>query len=64
MLIQLLLQAASALSKNFKVILTYCFEKMGVLEDINDENSVIPFIDTKKYHELKKHRNYIPRYDA
>ena len=44
---------ASALSKNFKVILTYCFEKMGVLEDINDENSVIPFIDTKKYHELK-----------
>ena len=27
---------------------------MGVLENINDEKkSVIPFIDTEKYHELK-----------
>jgi len=32
--------------------LYYCFEKNGVLQDINDENSVIQHIDTKNYQEL------------
>ena len=44
---------ASSLSTNFKVILTYCFEKNGVLENVHDEDSVIPLIDTKNYEELK-----------
>ena len=44
---------ASSLSANFKVILTYCFEKNGVLENVHDEDSVIPLIDTKNYEELK-----------
>lgn len=29
--------------------LVYCFEKAGVLEDVNDENSVIPFIDRNSF---------------
>ena len=44
---------ASALSENFEVNLTYCFEKKGVLENIGDLNSVIPIINTEKYEELK-----------
>ena len=44
---------ASALSENFEVTLTYCFEKKGVLENIKDLNSVIPIINTEKYEELK-----------
>ena len=42
---------------NFKfyVVLSEPLEEDNWIEkeDINDENSVIPFIDTKKYHELK-----------
>jgi len=33
--------------------LIYCFEKRGVLADVNDENSVIPRIDRKLYASLK-----------
>ena len=44
---------ASALSENFEVTLTYCFEKKGVLENIKDLNSVIPIINTEKYEKLK-----------
>ena len=46
-------EIASALSENFEVDLTYCFEKKGVLENIGDLNSVIPIINTEKYEELK-----------
>ena len=46
-------EIASALSENFEVNLTYCFEKKGVLENIGDLNSVIPIINTEKYEELK-----------
>ena len=46
-------EIASALSENFEVELTYCFEKKGVLENIGDLNSVIPIINTEKYEELK-----------
>ncbi len=43
---------AIALSKEYNVRLVYCFEKKGVLENVNDEASVISFIDKKKYQEL------------
>ncbi len=35
------------------VELVYCFEKQGVLTDVNDENSVIPLIDRARFAELK-----------
>ncbi|MDE7347578.1 MAG: acetylglutamate kinase [Muribaculaceae bacterium] len=34
-------------------VLTYCFEKAGVLEDVDDENSVISLITEDKFKELK-----------
>ena len=43
---------AVALSKDYEVNLLYCFEKKGVLENIDDENSVLNFIDKKKYVQL------------
>ena len=33
--------------------LTYCFEKPGVLRDVNDESSVIPLIDEESFPQLK-----------
>ena len=30
----------------------YCFEKKGILENIEDENSVIPLITKEKYQQL------------
>jgi acetylglutamate kinase len=44
---------AVALSAHYRVNLTYCFEKKGVLADIADENSVIHQIDPEKYQALK-----------
>lgn len=44
---------AIALSEYFDVRLIYCFEKKGVLEDVNDEGSVITNMNTAKYQELK-----------
>ncbi len=35
------------------VELIYCFEKQGVLLDVNDENSVIPCIDKARFDDLK-----------
>jgi acetylglutamate kinase len=46
-------EAAKALSKIADVKLVYCFEKKGVLLDINDGDSVIPIINKTKYTELK-----------
>jgi acetylglutamate kinase len=46
-------ETAKALSKITNVKLVYCFEKKGVLLDVNDENSAIPVIDKLKYTELK-----------
>lgn len=43
---------AVALSKKYEVQLNYCFEKKGVLEKIEDENSVIKTITKAKYKEL------------
>lgn len=38
----------------YKTELYYCFEKNGVLKDINDDNSVIEDISTKNYQTLKE----------
>ena len=45
---------AVALGRQFAVELRYCFEKNGVLRDVNDDNSVIPAINEKNYEELKR----------
>ncbi len=42
-----------ALSKDFNVELSYCFEKKGVLKSIENEDSVIEEINSESYQELK-----------
>lgn len=44
---------AIALSASFQVRLVYCFEKKGVLEFVDDENSVINTITRASYLQLK-----------
>lgn len=43
---------AIALSKFYNVRLIYCFEKKGVLENVDDDNSVITNINKEKYKQL------------
>ena len=43
---------AVALSKQYDVRLIYCFEKKGILENMEDENAVIPVITKEKYQQL------------
>jgi len=43
-----------ALADKFPVDLVFCFEKQGVLKNINDENSVVPSINSENYTRLKK----------
>lgn len=45
---------AKALSQHYAVALHFCFEKRGVLEDVNDDNSVIKEITLANYGELKE----------
>jgi len=45
---------AIAMSVNYRTNLIYCFEKDGVLEDINDSSSVIPLISQKSYLKLRE----------
>ncbi|RDY59433.1 acetylglutamate kinase [Flagellimonas nanhaiensis] len=45
-------EIAIGMSNQFDTTLYYCFEKKGVLKDISNENSVIPFINSKKYERL------------
>jgi acetylglutamate kinase len=47
-------EIAKALSNHYKVELVYCFEKNGVLEDVNHDNSVIEQINIETYKDLKK----------
>ena len=63
---------ASGISKTManrkrKVRLIYCFEKLGVLSDIEDEQSLIETIDKKKYTRLKEKKiifkGMIPKLD-
>ncbi|MBK7307631.1 MAG: acetylglutamate kinase [Chitinophagaceae bacterium] len=43
---------AVVLSKQYDVRLIYCFEKKGVLENMEDESSVIQLINKEKYQQL------------
>ena len=43
---------AVALSAHFDVRLIYCFEKKGILENVDDDNSVINIINKKTYRQL------------
>ena len=45
-------ELAIGFAKDFKVELYYCFEKNGVLQDVEDDNSVIENINPQKYKRL------------
>jgi acetylglutamate kinase len=45
---------AVAMSRHFDVRLIFCFEKRGVLMDVNDGNSVITHLPEKLYNDLLK----------
>ncbi|MEO1010393.1 MAG: acetylglutamate kinase [Bacteroidota bacterium] len=45
-------EVAIGMSKEYETTLYYCFEKKGVLRDIDDEDSVIQQIDSKSYKDL------------
>ncbi len=45
-------ELAIALSKIFKTELYYCFEKIGVLKDVNDDHSVIESITSENVQQL------------
>jgi len=47
-------ELAIGLSELYEVELHYCFEKNGVLADINDDNSVVEDINQTNYQELKE----------
>lgn len=44
---------AVGLSPRYNVTLKYCFEKQGVLSDVNDDNSVIPIISYEAFQQGK-----------
>lgn len=58
---------AVSMSGIYTTSLVYCFEKSGVLRDVDDESSVIKTIDPQQYKELKKegviHSGMIPKLD-
>lgn len=58
---------ATELNKKEEVQLIYCFDKAGVLEDVNDENSVIQTLDSIQISNLKDegkiHTGMIPKID-
>jgi len=46
-------EIAKSMSHLYAIHLIYSFEKKGVLMDVNDENSVIPVINSELYQQLK-----------
>ena len=58
---------AVSLSKHFDVRLIYCFEKKGVLKNLNDESSVISTLDSDQYKTLTEAGSFndgiIPKLD-
>jgi acetylglutamate kinase len=50
---------AIALSAHYQVRLVYCFEKKGVLEDVTNEQSVIPLITPTKYQQLLQEKKLV-----
>lgn len=59
---------AVALAGQMPVSLTYCLDKEGVLEDIDDERSLITTLSYNRYHQLKEagaiHEGMIPKLDT
>ena len=51
-------EIGAALAPYFKVDLYYCFDKEGVLQDIDNPNSIISHINTQDYQVLKKTGSY------
>ena len=45
-----------SLSKCYEVKLIYCFEKNGVLENVNDDTSIITQLDSNIYQQLKENK--------
>lgn len=43
---------ASAFARQYETELLYCFEKKGVMKNVDDENSLIRHIDSVRYNEL------------
>lgn len=58
---------AVGLSAHYATTLIYCFEKKGVLKDIDDEDSLIRDINPERYDELKAagiiHSGMLPKLD-
>ncbi|MFM6976539.1 MAG: acetylglutamate kinase [Sphingobacteriaceae bacterium] len=58
---------AAAMAPHYETSLVYCFEKKGVLRDVNDEESVIKTIDPESYNNLKNqgaiHSGMLPKLD-
>jgi acetylglutamate kinase len=56
---------AIAMAQEFKVKLIYCFEKNGVLTDIDDESSIINFINEVTFNNYKEegiiHSGMVPK---
>ena len=48
-------ELAIGMSDSFKTTLFYCFEKKGVLLDVNNDESVIKHIDSASYQKLLEH---------
>ena len=44
---------AQALSQNYDVELLYCFDKDGILEDVQNPNSLVKTLNSKKYEQLR-----------
>src|SRR5690606_7534893 len=49
-------EIAKAMVKNYETELYFCFEKKGVLENAQDDESVIEILDSKKYQYLKENK--------
>jgi len=49
-------EIAKGMSRDYEVELIYCFEKNGVLQNVNDETSVIEIINANLYKELKNNK--------
>jgi len=60
-------EIAKSITDQYKVTLIYCFEKKGVLENADDESTLISKINTSVYKELKEkkliHSGMIPKLD-
>jgi acetylglutamate kinase len=60
-------EIAKSMAQHIPVTLVYSFEKKGVLQDVNDENSAIPVIDGALFDQLKKDKaifaGMIPKLD-